>query len=268
MYRIDATRKGIVLAAVVMMFLTGCAHKNLEVNTQTNGTIFLNADVLSQGKPIYLLVRDQTSAKSGGQSLESLVVQKLQAKGYHVTKNAKAAAYRMQANFLYMDRARDTMTSEGALAGGFGGAVVGGAATGSATGVAVGSSISSFAGGIAGSMMGIDTWYGIVDIQIEEPLPHAVKKKTRSVTGQGSVSGGGQAQAKSRRDGNSSKSEWNGSATSQGTGEVSTMEYEESATHKKMQMRVVSEAKQTNIEVPAAEKEIKDQLSNAIANFF
>jgi len=274
-----ALRLAVIFTMLTMV--TGCAQtlmsRNLEVNTKVSSSIDLNPDILSQGKPIYLLVRDQTSSKSGGESLEALVSQKLQAKGYKVTKNARVAAYRLQATFIYLDKAKEGMTEEGAIAGGFGGAILGGdrarythnangkssLSTSGAT-----SFLATGLGSLAGSMITVDSWYGIVDITIEEPLPHGVKKRTHVADARAAAKRHNQAQVTASRTGHSRSYDAEASSEANGNTESSTMDYEETATHKKLKTRVVGIAKQTNIDQVAAGIELKAQLSNAIANFF
>ena len=259
---------------------TGCAktlmNRNLEVNTKVSSSIDLNPDILSQGKPIYLLVRDQTSSTSGSASLDSLVAQKLKEKGYKITKDSKKAAYRLLATFIYLDKAKEGMTEEGAIAGGFAGAILGGDSAryrhnenGSSLST---SGLTSFVttglGSLAGSLVTVDSWYGIVDITIEEPLPHGVKKKTRVDDTRAAAKASGSSKVTASRTGNQRSLDYDASAEASGNGESSTMEYVENATHKKMKTRIVSVAKQTNIDPMAAGTELKSQLSNAIANFF
>lgn len=257
-----------LLTLVSFASLQGCAaiqHRNLEVGTQVSQTIFANPDVLSEGKPIYLRVTNQTGQK--GMDFENQVAMKLQAKGYKVTKNAKEAGYRLQANFLYLDRAKEGMTTEGAIAGGYGGALLGAlTTTGSSYGKQVGTAAlvglaAAGVGALAGAMVHVDTWYGIVDVQIEEPLPGGpVEMTTTAKSGQGSINAGGQKQKNSKG--------WSASAGGSGTAEQSDMTYTQKVSHKKVQTRIVSEAKQTNIDEKAAKDEIGGQLSDAIANFF
>jgi hypothetical protein len=269
-----------VMTMAILTMVTGCAktlqNRNLDVNTKVSSSIDLNPDILSQGKPIYLLVRDQTSSKSGGDSLETLVSSKLLAKGYKVTKNAKAAAYRLHATFIYLDKAKEGMTEEGAIAGGFGGAILGkdaarythGNGTSSLSTRGATSFLTTGLGSLAGSMTSVDSWYGIVDITVEEPLPHAVKKKTKINSGNRANKASGESRVTRTKNGDTHAIDYNASAEASNNSESSSMDYEELATHKKMKTRVVGVAKQTNIDQIEAEKELKAQLSNAIANFF
>lgn len=269
---------GVSLA--VAMMLGGCAqtlaHRNLEVNTKVSSSIDLNADVLSQGKPIYLLIRDQSTSKGSGPTLETLVAQKLQAKGYTITKKASQAGYRLQGTLLYMDKEKDGMTNEGALAAGFGGAIIGGdrarynygnndpsLSTSGKT-----SFLTTGLGSLAGSLVSVDSWYGIADITIEEPLPHAVKKRTVVSDQRSSAKVNSETSKSRKKTGNRVTTSRDASLDANSNAEASSMEYEESATHKKLKTRVVGTATQTNIDAVVAERELKEYLSNAIANFF
>lgn len=269
-----------IMMAAMLAMVTGCAqtlaHRNLEVNTKVSSSIDLNPDILSAAKPIYLLVRDQTSSNSGGESLQSLVTKKLEAKGYKVTKNSKIASYRLLATFLYLDKAKEGMTEEGAIAGGFGGAILGkdaarythGEGKSSLSTRGATSFLTTGLGSLAGSMTSVDSWYGIVDITVEEPLPHAVTKKTKINSGNKAKKASGESRVTRTKNGNTQATDYNASAEASNNSESSSMDYEELATHKKMKTRVVGIAKQTNIDQAAAEIELKAQLSNAIANFF
>lgn len=151
------------------------------------------------------------------------------------------------------------MTKDGAIAGGVGGALLGGSMTNSAGDALLGGLGSAGLGALAGAIVTVDTWYGIVDVQIEEPLKKGVTKHTTSKSHQARNSASIQGHTNSR-----------GSEASvgyQGTGEASSMSYDETVSHKKNQTRVVAEATQTNINVPEAVKQIKEQLADVIANF-
>jgi aminopeptidase N len=117
-------------------------------------------------------------------------------------------------------------------------------------------------------MITVDSWYGIVDITIEEPLPHGVKKRTHVADARAAAKRHDQRQVTASRTGHSSSYDADASSEANGNAESSTMDYEETATHKKLKTRIVGTAKQTNIDTQKAELELKAQLSNAIANFF
>lgn len=237
----------------------GCAavqHRNLETQIQMQQTIFISPDAID-GRPIYVRVTNQTGKSD--LNFDSMVSQKLVAKGYKVTKNPKEAGLRILANFMYLDKAKEGMTKEGAVVGGFGGALLGGATTKSYGGSLLGGLGGAGLGALAGTMVSVDTWYGIVDVQIEEPLQHSATRRTTSSTAQRQKA----ASAQGHKDSRGSSS----SSGMQGTAESSSMDYSETVNHKKNSTRVVAEAKQTNIDATEASKQIKEQLADSIANF-
>lgn len=247
----------LVVAAASAQF--GCAavqHRNLETQIQMQQTIFIDPDKIDD-RPIYVRVTNQTGKSD--LNFDSLVAQKLQAKGYKVTKNGKEAGVRILANFVYLDKAKEGMTKDGAIAGGFGGALIGGAATKSYGGAGLGGLAGAGLGALAGSLVTVDTWYGIVDIQVEEPLQKTATRRVSSGSDKSYRSGS----ASSHRDSRGVSA----SAGNQGTHEATGMDYTESTNHNRHQTRVVAEAKQTNIDAAEASKQIKEQLADAIANF-
>lgn len=250
----------------------GCAaiqKRDLQVDTQTNGAVFLNPDILSRGKPIYVRVSEQASMKASGETLESVVIRKLHEKGYKTTKNAAESDYRLQATLLYLDKAKDGMTLDGAVAGGVGGAVIGAASDrGNLTSTAIGTAAGALVGSAVGAMFSVDKWYGVADIRVEEPLQKAAKRHVTSREGRVDLRRGGQEQTKAVSDSKGRMASWNASDEAQGSKEQSTMEYEETATHRKMATRVAVEASQANIDAKAAASEIREQLANSIAGIF
>lgn len=235
---------------------TAIQHRNLETQLQLQQSVFISPDSIDD-RPVYLRVSNQTGKPDI--NFDSLLTQKFAAKGYKVTKNSKEAGIRLLVNFVYLDRAREGMSKEGALAGGFGGAIIGGLATQNATGAAVGAVAGASFGGFVGLFFTVDTWYGVVDVQIEEPLQNMAVRRSSSVTEQqlGVTSG----------DGHKSSRGASASSGSQSSRDTSELEYSETVNHKKIQTRIVVEAIQTNIDETEASKQIREQLADSIANF-
>lgn len=235
---------------------TAIKHRNLETQLQLQQSVFISPDSID-GRPVYLRVSNQTGKPDI--NFDTLVTEKLAAKGYKVTKDPKEAGIRIVANFVYLDRAREGMSKEGAIAGGFGGAVIGAIATQNVGGAAVGAAAGAGVGSVVGVFVTVDTWYGVVDVMIEEPLQAMAVRRTSSVSNQelGITSG-------ERHTGSRGSSAASGS---QGTRETSALEYNENVRHKKTQTRIVAEAVQTNIDEIEASKQIREQLADSIANF-
>jgi len=235
---------------------TAIKHRKLETQLQLQQSIFISPDSIDN-RPIYLRVSNQTGKPDV--NFDLLLIEKFAAKGYTVTKDPKEAGIRYLVNFVYLDKAREGMSREGAIAGGFGGALIGAAVTQNTTGAAVGAATGATVGGFLGIFFTVDTWYGVVDVLIEEPLQDMAIRHTSSITNQqlGITSGEGH------------KSSRGSSATSgsQNTQETSSLEYNENVKHKKNQTRIVVEAIQTNIDEIEASKQIREQLADSIANF-
>ena len=179
-------KKVIVLALVGMVAasgLGGCSaiqNRNLAVDSKMSQTVFLNAEKLSAGFPIY--VRFANTSGYTGADFGALLRSKLVARGYRVTDEAKKAAFILQANLLYLGEEGKGMTAEGAILGGAGGAATG-AAVADTSGALVGGGLGATLGALAGSMYSVDRLLGVVDIQIEERTPEGLRPvKSRIVT--------------------------------------------------------------------------------------
>jgi len=235
---------------------TALKHRNLETQLQLQQSVFISPDAIDE-RPIYLRVSNQTGKPDI--NFDALLMQKFAARGYKVTKNAKEAGIRLIANFVYLDKAREGMSLEGAIAGGFGGAVIGGLVTHTPEGAAVGAAAGAGVGSVLGVFVTVDTWYGVVDVLIEEPLQSTTVRRTSSVSNQEMGVKSGESHGSSR-----GKSAASGA---QSIRETSEMEFNETVKHKKTQTRIVAEAVQTNIDEVEASKQIREQLADSIANF-
>lgn len=250
----------LVLAALCATFLTsGCAaiqHRNLETKVQMQNSIFVDPDTVAD-KPIYIRVTNQTG--KGNLNFDTIVAQKITAKGYKVTKNSKEAGLRILANFLYLDKESKSMSAEGALAAGFGG-LAGSVASGmSGAGGLVATGGSALVGAAVGSLVSVDKYLGVVDIQVEQPLQKATVKKTKALQSKTNATGSVQKRKTSIAT--------EGAANEDLSGEDSEMDYEETVTRKQNRTRVVAEAVQTNIDEQKAMEQIKEQLADSIAGF-
>jgi len=246
-------------ALIVLATQSGCTaiqHRNLETQLQLQQSVFISPDSIDD-RPVYVRVSNQTGKPDI--NFDSLLTQKFAAKGYKVTKNSREAGIRLLVNFVYLDKAREGMSLEGAIAGGFGGALIGGLATQTPQGAAVGAAAGASVGGFLGIFVTIDTWYGVVDVLIEEPLQTVAVRRTSSVTEQqlGVTSG----------EGHKSSRGTSATAGSQSSRESSQLEYDETVNHKKTPTRIVVEAIQTNIDETEASRQIREQLADSIANF-
>jgi len=252
-------RISLLILSLALLAQFGCAaleHRNLETQLQLQQSVFISPDAIDD-RPVYLRVSNQTGKPDI--NFDELLVEKLGSRGYKTTKSARDAGIRFLVNFVYLDKAREGMSKEGAIAGGFGGAIFGGLATGTGTGAAIGAAAGATTGGIVGLLVTVDTWYGIVDVQIEEPLQGTTVRRTNAVTENqlGLTSDEGHKSSRGR----------SGSSGSQTSRETSEMEYSETVRHRKTQTRIVVEAIQTNIDEIEASRQIREQLADSIANF-
>lgn len=145
----------LVIAATSTQF--GCAaiqHRNLETQIQMQQSIFVDPDKIDN-RPVYVRVTNQTGKSD--LNFEQLLIQKLEAKGYKTTKKGQGAGVRIMANFLYLDKAKEGMTAEGAIAGGAGGAMTGAVATKTYAGTGLGAMAGAGLGALAGSFVNVDT---------------------------------------------------------------------------------------------------------------
>ena len=254
--------KNLLILFIASFFIftqSGCTalkHRNLETQLQLQQSVFISPDSIDD-RPVYLRVSNQTGKPDI--SFDSLLTQKLAAKGYQVTQNAREAGIRFVVSFVYLDKAREGMSLEGAIAGGFGGAVIGGLATQTAEGAAIGAAAGASVGGFLGIFLTVDTWYGVVDVQIEEPLQDNAVRRINSQTEQqlGITSGEGHRSSRGT----------SGTSGTQSTREISALEYNETVRHKRTLTRIVAEAIQTNIDETEASRQIREQLADSIANF-
>ena len=183
------------LLFVVFCACLGCAaaqialeKKDLKVETQMSNTIFLDIETQIK-RTVFVDVRN-TSDKDI--DVKSLLVSKLQAKGYTVTNTPAEAFYILQGSVLYVGKADPSALREslyggygGALAGAMGGAVIGGA-TGS---IGMGAGIGGLAGGVAemvaGSLVKDVTYTIVTDLMISERSVDKVEQTVQSDLQQG-----------------------------------------------------------------------------------
>lgn len=251
-------QKGLVLGLLVLVLaLSGCsavAHRNLETESKLTQALFLNEERLSEGKPIYVKVRNQSDVRE--LEFERKLIQELQAKGYTVTRNAKDANHELNVVFVVLEKEKEGMTAEGALTGGFGGAVVGGMASDTWKGSTVGAGIGALAGAALGSMVSVDRWFGVVDVQIKERVKGVAQKSTST----------GNASANAMVTGAGTKGRAVGSASV--SGQKSNTEYKEDTDKLDYYSRIVVTATKTNLDKVEAATAISNSLAYQVANFF
>lgn len=240
----------LVAMTCLIATLTGCAaattavkKRNLEVETKMSDTIFLDP-VAPEQQVIFVQLRN-TSDKQD-LKIKGLIEQKLENRGYTVTKNPKEAHYLLQANILKAGKT-DLRESQGLLASGYGGAISG-AALGALASASMSSDASNMAGfGLLGAAVGFaadalveDVMFTIVtDLQISERAEDGVVV-TESNTASLKQGNSGAKQVSSTK-----KTDWH-----------------------RYQTRIMSTANQVNLEFDEAIPELENGLSQAISGMF
>lgn len=178
-----------LLVVVFLIQLTGCGqmitaieHSDMQVKLKMTDTIFLDPVAKAKNKTVYVAVNNTSDMQEVDTALlQNLIASRLTAKGYQVVQDPSQAGYIIQANILYMDYYRETGTKEGAIEGGLAGAGAG-ALIGQSrdTSIALGL-IGGVVGGLGGALLGkalkVETYAGVVDIELRE-------KTDKPVTGQ------------------------------------------------------------------------------------
>jgi len=178
----------VLILLIASLQLTGCGHvvtaiehSDMQVKLKMTDTIFLDPVSKAKNRTVFVAVNNTSDLQEVDTGmLQSLIAGRLTAKGYQVVQDPSQAGYIIQANVLYMDYYRKTGTHEGALTG----AVVGGGAGYLAgrndTAIALGL-IGALVGGLGGALIGkaikVETYAGVVDIELRE-------KTDKPVTGQ------------------------------------------------------------------------------------
>lgn len=241
-------RQTIALTLVVALSLaglSGCAHTvkaiehaKLQTNVKMKDSIFITPGL---GKTVFIKVTNTSSVDDGG-LIDSTLRQLLADKGYEIVASPESAAYVIQANVLHFDKAKQGMTPDGMLVGGTGGALAGAVLggrgwKGPAAGAVIGSVVGSLAGAAVGSLVHIDTFIGAIDLNISE---------------RGKAVGTGVLTTEVK----------------QGATAVAKTETPVQTDLKTYQTRMVVWAKQTNMNVSEASREIATEAARQIAALF
>ena len=237
----------ILCCFLLVVSMTGCTrevinaidNKDMTVIVNMTDTIFLDAEKLATNKNVY--VRTMNTSDMQSIDFQNLLVQQLTNRGMHVVADPRDAEFRVQANVLAMSREKQSLTADGALAGGFGGGLAGiavGRGSGEVgIGMGVGGLLGAGAGALAGSMVHVDQFFGAIDVQIEEKMDRPVSGVVETHAGQGSAS------------------------VLHTTSDVST-------NWQTFRTRMVARAKQTNIDENEAAHAISAKLAMQISNLF
>lgn len=182
----------VLSATALLLFLiqlTGCGqminaieHSDMQVKLKMTDTIFLDPVAKAKNKTVFVAVNNTSDMQEVDTGvLQNLIASRLTAKGYSVVQDPAQAGYVIQVNVLYMDYYRQTGTKEGAVEGALVGAGSG-ALIGQSrdTSIALGL-IGGVVGGLGGALLGkalkVETYAGVVDVELRE-------KTDKPVTGQ------------------------------------------------------------------------------------
>ena len=158
----------------------GIEHAHLEVQAKMSNTIFLNP-VRPDQKTIFVEFRNTSQVPMP--DLKQMIIARLEQKGYKIVDDPYKAEFWLQGNVLYMGKKTKSMTLAGMVAGGYGGALTGlafGKGYGKVGAVGVGSLVGSTIGALAGAAIHVDTYIGVVDIQIKQKVNGEIQEQVNS----------------------------------------------------------------------------------------
>ena len=217
---------------------TGIEHAHLEVQAKMSNTIFLNPVKPGQ-KTIFVEFRNTSQVPMP--DLKQMIVERLEKKGYKIVNDPYKAEFWLQGNVLYMGKESKHMTLAGMVAGGYGGALAGSTMGGSWRGTlgaaSAGAAIGSLAGAVVGAAIHVDTYIGVVDIQIKQKVSGTIEKQVNSNL-------------------------QNGIGTTEKTTYKTTTQYQAFRT------RIGVQATQTNLNLKKAVPVIESRLAQEIAGLF
>lgn len=225
-----------VLLAGCAATYTGLRYKDLKVQNRMSASIFLDPVPPAQ-RTVYIQVRN-TSDKPF--DLQNEVAAAVAAKGYKVVNDPTKAHYILQANVLSVGLT-DESALEKATAAGFGGTVAGAAIGGllggsrAVEGAVIGGLAGAAAEMVSGTLVKVNTYMVITDLQISERAKTGVSEEFDSNLKQGT----GNTVVKQKT---SRSTQW-----------------------KKYQTRIVSSARQTNLTFQEAYPALRDGIAKAIA---
>lgn len=238
-----------MMAGVFALQLVGCAtipeaieYSNLYTNYKMSDTIFLDPIKKTKYRNIYIDVRNTSQFQEvDTNTLKNALAEKLLTKGYKIIDEPAQADYILQVNVLYFDYYRKTATKEsagvGAFAGAGAGALAGGRDIDALIFAALGAGTGYIGGALVGSAIKIETFAGVVDIQIMEKADNPVVGKIIT-------------QAK------------------QGTSTTLQTEQTYQSQYQTYRTKLAVTATQTNLKRDVASQEVTEKLSQQIAGIF
>jgi hypothetical protein len=234
----------VVLVLILSLIgFTGCAqtmqaieHSRMTVNVKMSDAIFLDATLLVKNRTAYIRVTNTSDMQEI--VFESMLRDKIAQRGITLVSDPSQAGYIIQANVLYMDYEKKGMAGDGMLAGGFGGALAGASiGDGSVAGALIGGVAGSLIGGAIGAAFKVETYAGVIDVQIQERV-------------EGGVRGTMKTDAR------------------QGLSTTLQTERDVRSDFQTYRTRMLASAKQTNIDRAEAARVVSERLAQQIAGMF
>ncbi len=193
-------RQAKLLTVLVLMvfILTGCAHMmsaidnaDLQAQVKMLQPILLDPVTKGKNKTVFVEVNNVSQMQIDPQQIKQLIENKLTEKGYKIVSDPSEAGYTILATVSYTDYGRKTGTQEGGATGGILGAL-GGALLGNSRDTSIGlglagALVGSIGGALAGKAVKIETYAGVVDVQIQEKTENPVVGKIVTNANQGTA---------------------------------------------------------------------------------
>jgi len=237
------------LALTLSLQLVGCAtipeaieYRNLYTNYKMSDTIFLDVTKKAKYRNIYVDVRNTSQLQEVDPAgLKRAVEEKLRGKAYNILPTPEGADYVLQVNILYFDYYRKTGASEGAaggaLVGAGAGALAGGRDVEALILAAIGAGVGYVGGALVGSAIKIETFAGVVDIQLMEKSDKPIVGKIETVA-------------------------------KQGTSTTIRTEQDYQSNYQIYRTKLAVTARQTNLKRDVAAQEVTNMLASQIAGIF
>jgi len=149
------------------LLTTGCATFSLETNSKMTQSVFLNP-IPKEQKTIYLIVKNTSDMNGVGEKIKSLLVQKLQSKGYRIVDDVKNAHYVLYVNVLFANNIREKNTGAATAFGATTGAIVGASNGGGGKGGLAGAAVGGVIYGVGAKLTEDETIRIVTDIKVKE----------------------------------------------------------------------------------------------------
>lgn len=165
-------------------------YRNMYTNYKMSDTIFLDVSKKQKYRRVMVDVRNTSQFREvDSQAIQRRIGELLRSKGYEVVNSVDDADYVLQVNVLYFDYYRKTGAKDGALTGAVVGGVTGAMAGGRDIDALIIGALAGGVGYVGGALIGsaikIETFAGVVDIQVQERVDGVVRGKLITEAKQG-----------------------------------------------------------------------------------